>query len=534
MLRVPFSRRNLYNISDKIARLIGSIGDLYPLDRVSSYKLFYNIIKGSIEVYGGDLGKIKRMANQSWLLLFISIGLEIYILYHFGIQFITLIIAIIMIYLSPVFYTKLKEAEYLAKLKQEAQSFSILLYLNSTLGKSLVESFNDISKSTFFSALHKELELINKYILFNGDTFNEAIQRRIRLLKNHLISKIYSAAISSQFKGISTTLRSLELIKELLNSSKESFNSYVSRSLEITEIMFSIFLLLPIVTIGFQSFSMSGQNTVGNLDLLIIPLFFAPLLYLWISNVQPKMGTRVRMSKYQVIGIALSSFIFLLKLSLLYKFLIVMIIIQIILFPTFLDIINQEKVLSDFPILLREISDFSRLGYGIKLAIKRIDLNRNNFQRATIRFLENIRENINKGRGMTQTYVKNEQIDAFLEILEILDRKGIEGMTVIQELSDLSDSMISARQKLRRDLQSFNVLALITPVLLWFATTSIGSIAHISTGTLNIIDLAYSLTLTALYSKISRFSIVNPPVFIAVAITTIILSLIPGSLILGL
>ncbi|AWR99632.2 hypothetical protein DFR87_07960 [Metallosphaera hakonensis JCM 8857 = DSM 7519] len=409
----------------------------------------------------------------------------------------------------------------------EILPFAIILYLNTTLGRGLGDAFNDILQSSYFVELKKEFDAIRKYNLFLGESFMTAIQHRLKIIQGHAISMIYSIAISSQYTGVSISQRSIELLNRLMENMRESFTSYVARSSEIVEVMFSIFLLVPIIVIGFQGLS-GGNNTV----LLLVPLITSPALYLWISSSQPKLGHHIKISRVQAIALLGSFILLFIPLNILYRIVLEVIAIQIALYPSFSNQINQDKILRDLPKLLREISDYAKIGYSIRTSLERIDLRNVGLEKVTIKVINNIRKKIALGEEMRADDVSNDQIKLVFEILNILDKKGIEGVRVVQELSDLVESIILSRMKIQRELRTFTGLAIITPFLFWFATSSMSAISNFPTTTINLINLGYSLVLSALYSKIYRFSLLNPPLYIVVSIITLLLSFIPPGLIL--
>ncbi|BCS91802.1 membrane pilin protein UpsF [Metallosphaera javensis (ex Sakai et al. 2022)] len=527
MSRVRFEFKAISLRINKFLKLAGKFESIPFLSSIYPLNLFSKSIRENMEVYGGSISKLEEISKISFLIFLVSLPAITILILMLGIYFIPLLFISFLIYFLPIIYVITERTEYISRLNLELLSFSILMYLNASLGKGLHETFNDVSQSTFFVGFKREFEIVQRYILFHGVSFLDGIQRRIRNLKSGLIVKLYSVSISSQILGIAMGQRSLDLVNDLLNNVKETFNSYASKASEIVEVMFSLFLLVPLVTIGFQGLSRNNNNEV-----LLIPLLFAPLIYLWISISQPNMGIHIKIRKYQIIGLVSSLTILAFPVSILFRLGLLVLITQIILIPSYLDIRREEIILSDFPIVLREIGEFTKLGYGIRASIQKISFDGISLHRPTIKLFENIKKQIQMGENIYNNSIKNDQLKFILELLNILDRKGGEGVRVLQELGDMIYSISSTRSRLQRELTTFNALALITPVLFWFSTTSIESISNFSSSTLSLMNLGYSLTLALLYTRISKFTFINPLIYIIVTGLSILLSFVPPGLIL--
>ncbi|WP_054836023.1 hypothetical protein [Metallosphaera hakonensis] len=75
-----------------------------------------------------------------------------------------------------------------------------------------------------------------------------------------------------------------------------------------------------------------------------------------------------------------------------YRIVLEVIAIQIALYPSFSNQINQDKILRDLPKLLREISDYAKIGYSIRTSLERIDLRNVGLEKVTIKVINNIRK----------------------------------------------------------------------------------------------------------------------------------------------
>ncbi|MCH1770620.1 MULTISPECIES: membrane pilin protein UpsF [Metallosphaera] len=526
MSKVRFELKNITLRMGRFLEFLDRTRYFPLLSTIHPFNLFLRLIRQNIEVYGGSISRVENLSNRSFLIFLISLPLIGILVWHMGIYFVPLLIIPVLVYLLPVIYILASKMEYLSRLNLELLPFSILLYLNASLGKGLYETFNDVNQSSLFIAFRKEFEIIQRYGIFHGKSFLDGIQRRIKNLRTGLIVKLYSSSLSGQFLGVTMGQRSLEFINDLLGNIRESFNNYVSKASEIVEVIFSIFLLVPLVAIGFQ-----GLSSNNNGEILLIPLLFAPLIYLWISVSQPNMGIHVKIGKLQLVGLLLSTALLALPFNLLLRVGITFLATQLILFPSYLVIKRDESILADFPTILREIGDFTKLGYGIRASIQRINFDELGLHKPTVKFFDNVKKQIGMGNNIYFGSIQNEQVKFIVELLNILDRKGGEGVRVLQELSDMIYSITLSRTKLQRELSTFNILALITPVLFWFSTTSIETISGFSSSTLGLLNLGYSLTLSLLYTKLSKFTFLNPVVYVSVTLISILLSILPPGLI---
>ncbi|MEM1860585.1 MAG: hypothetical protein QW396_09180, partial [Metallosphaera sp.] len=267
MSKVRFELKNITLRMGRFLEFLDRTRYFPLLSTIHPFNLFLRLIRQNIEVYGGSISRVENLSNRSFLIFLISLPLIGILVWHMGIYFVPLLIIPVLVYLLPVIYILASKMEYLSRLNLELLPFSILLYLNASLGKGLYETFNDVNQSSLFIAFRKEFEIIQRYGIFHGKSFLDGIQRRIKNLRTGLIVKLYSSSLSGQFLGVTMGQRSLEFINDLLGNIRESFNNYVSKASEIVEVIFSIFLLVPLVAIGFQ-----GLSSNNNGEILLIPL----------------------------------------------------------------------------------------------------------------------------------------------------------------------------------------------------------------------------------------------------------------------
>jgi len=198
---------------------------------------------------------------------------------------------------------------------------------------------------------------------------------------------------------------------------------------------------------------------------------------------------------------------------------------QLILYPSYSEIKNSDKIFKDFLNILALVSDYTRLGRGIRQSLLNIDLD--NFSGPTFKFLMKLKSLIRESKPLSMAETGNTFLNQLLGVLDILDRKGSDSLMVIHETMNIISELHDSRRRLSSQLRSFSVLALLTPLLLWFTTTSLSFISSTPAGWINNLNLTYSLVIAAVYSKIYKFTLINPPLYLTVVLLSLTLSMIP-------
>jgi len=507
-------------------KLIGLINKIISnggfFAKVSVYRLFYKKIKTNSEISGQDLERIRYLSAVTpfWSIV-TCVGVFSTILLLKNLYISTLFVIPIIIYVYPLLISELKRAEYLKGLESEMFPFSILLYLNSLLGKGIGTVLSDVKSSNLFNNLKREVELVERDSLINGKSLSMTIKSRSRLLARHILADMYMKVITSEFTGVSLKERTRDIVKELSTSLSELYKDYVERATEITEVIFALFLLFPLTALGFQ-FLGNGNNIL----ILLLPLGLAPPIILWISIIQPNMGYRVKLKGWQWTALVCSTALLVIPISNLeYRVIGLVLVSQLILYPSYSEIKNSDKIFKDFLNILALVSDYTRLGRGIRQSLLNIDLD--NFSGPTFKFLMKLKSLIRESKPLSMAETGNTFLNQLLGVLDILDRKGSDSLMVIHETMNIISELHDSRRRLSSQLRSFSVLALLTPLLLWFTTTSLSFISSTPAGWINNLNLTYSLVIAAVYSKIYKFTLINPPLYLTVVLLSLTLSMIP-------
>ncbi|AOL16217.1 Flp pilus assembly protein TadC [Sulfolobus sp. A20] len=491
-------------------------------DKLSIIYLYYNKINQNILYYGDDINKTSKNYRKLLFLIPLITIISILISMKISIYFILINFINIFIYLYPIIITEVKKNEQKKAIEDELIVFLLFAYINSFLGKSLYKTFEEISNSVVFKGLKKEAALLVKEVEVLGKSSILAIESRARVHKNDSLGKVYSTYLAGENIGISLQERIRDLIEESLDNLKSSLESYVNRANDIVEILFMLYLVTPMVLLAFQFISSSI-----NLFMLLIPLFFSPGIYLMITLSQPNVGYNVALTtkeKLILLCLPLAIGLLLLRINLLYDIIIVYALFTIFTFFVYNRIKSSDDILHTMPNILSDIADYVKLGYGVRNSL--LKLNEKNLDTKTTKFIGKVKELVKRDLPLTRLNTNSWVLNAVLEFLDNLEKKGYADSFIFKEISILIGNYITLREKILRNLQLFNSLSIATPFLLYFAFDVLSKIK--SVGNLDPIVAIYSIVLGIIYAKLSRFTIFNFPLFLLLAISLSIIIFLGG------
>lgn len=128
---------------------------------------------------------------------------------------------------------------------------------------------------------------------------------------------------------------------------------------------------------------------------------------------------------------------------------------------------------------------------------------------------------IKKNEAMSNVKTNIWIVNAILELIENIDKKGFADTYTFKDLSLVLNNYISLRKKVLQNLRMFNILAIITPIIFYFALGVMTKIKAV--GNLDLIIVLYSIALSIMYAKISRFTIFNFPLLVLVLVNLILI-----------
>jgi len=484
--------------------------------KILACDIFQDKIKSYIEYTGDDFNDIRKKYIQ--LLMFSPIGVALILLMSFTISRFLLFSLIgygIIVYFFPVIYSWSKKEEYRKVTNLESPLISLVCYVNSLIDKSLITTMEDLSKLKHLKTPSIESQMLKKTINILNYSSYKSIQRRESLHRGDLMGKIYSAYMVSMDMGVSLKDRLREAMKEILSLYKEDYRNYVNKATELSEVIFSIFLLLPIVLIGFQfTFKVS-------LFELLLPLSFAPLIVFLISIMQPNSDYDINMNWKQFIPVILSFVVaLLLNVNLSIRFLIIVSGILVSVYLIYRQVRIANQLVKLLPDLLREVADYMKIGYSITGSLSKIRI------RDKFGVVENIvKKSVLEGE-VGEVKTPSKLFNNIIELFKIFNKSGT-SYNVLEELAGTLNEIMLVQDSMTKQLRLFDAMVILTPVMLWITFSILGNISSDSATLSGIVVLLYSVTTSFIFSKLSRFTLFYFPTILMGTLIPLILSFIP-------
>ncbi|MCY0849244.1 membrane pilin protein UpsF [Sulfuracidifex metallicus] len=484
--------------------------------------LFRKKLNEDMKITGNDINNYCKKFDKYLILSIITVAISLFLSFKVELIFLFTLILPLFIIFHPIILEKSKKEELIKEIEKEIPIFVTLLYIDSILGKSLYQCIESIKGSKILKGISKEAVLLEKSVKLNGISTSRAIVNRSRLHKRNILGSIYSDFIDAESIGVSLSLRARQSLEKVMNRLKENYSTYIQRSSDLSEILFSFFLLLPIMLISFQLAFNNGLNVTQ----LIAPLLVSPLFYFAITSFQPSSDYLIKFKLREFIPFFTLSIGFAIPLLVLgYPVYAVMLAMVFLSFPFYLQVRKADSLMEKLPSLLDRLSDYTRVGYSLRGSILRI--------------IESSSNDITKDYliSFVKTLDKKDEFicspswtfNAFLEALKRINILGFIDEKVFIEMSSTVQDILNMRNSMKRNLQLFTFISVLTPLILHFSLYSFSFLNFNSKFLLNIIGI-YVLTLEILYSKISRLTIFNFPLFLITTVTTLIVSFIPLSL----
>lgn len=487
---------------------------LYPdikyFERLSPCLIFNNKIKHYIEYYGDDINSVcNKYHNTVKIILGLILIILVLGVLKFNLLLFSAIPLSILAYIYPLMYTWSKKEEHKRIVNSEAPFIALIAYVDSLVDKGLQHTFKELSEIKELKVPKIELEFLQKMTTYMNKSFLKAVEKRSIIHKEDLLGKLYSNYLVALNLGITVRERLKDVLKEMLMDLRDSYKGYLEKSAELTELEFSIFLLLPIILIGF-----SFTFKVSIIELLLPLLFVPPLLFL-ISMVQPNSDYNIRYGKYIYILLAIPLVLLIPKLNLEYKIFALISILVIFSYFVYSELSLGRELESFLPILLKEVSEYLKIGYTIQNAVPKVKL-------PSKRITKVIEDAV---KDPLSVNTPSRLFNITFKLLFIIARTGYSS-TAIEELASSINEIIYSKNNLVRQLRLFDAMVVLTPVMLWMTFVMLGKITPSSIPSLSIIS-AYSIASSIIFSKISRFTILYFPTFLLMVLTLGILSVLP-------
>lgn len=465
--------------------------------------VFRDKILKNIELSGETLDNVCRLEKVSLALIISYLVFIVFISLLYNYLYLVFLTVEPILYSIPYIYSIVSAKEHLLRLNQEAPFFAIDLLLSSVVGRSIIKTLETASDIPLFKEIKKEVQQIRKYGVANGVSSISALEKRGIIISQTELGKLFIGYSSLAKVGLSLQQYVKDTTKSLISNLSESLNDYIEKLSQIVEAVFILYLMLPTVLIGF-SFTFTPNYSV----LLILLVLAVPIYYFIVSS-QPIEIYSIRSSLRDFIFIPVAFMTFVvLPLSLVDRLYISTLIILGSFVPKYLEVRQIEKSIIEIKQLLYKIRDNYTLGHSIKTMIMNT--------RASTPFLRKVLNEIKRGIMETgRIPVVNSPsplINFWIFALSQLDEFGGRNEEALGNLYEIYNSYMSMVDRAKAKLRMFEVLSLISPLILFYSISTLTSVSVQSTySLLYAFAYLYSVTLSILFTRASRFTVFHIP-----------------------
>lgn len=424
---------------------------------------------------------------------------------------------LVFIHLLPLTYAYSKSVEYDEAVDKVAIYIALSAYIMSLTGKDPISALRTMAeKGDNISKI--ELNVIESKMRLFGKSLTDAVRERVKLLRGTYLSELYSVYITTKELGLSMSSRLDMLVRDLISDMGVKSERRVFFLVDLSEAILTVFVLFPVMALSFSFLtSINSQfNVVGNYDfLMLIPLIIAPGLYFVVSqnsvapDVKPYLSFLEKMLIFSFFPLSLLIIVLGLDPSL-----IIILFGLLIAVPVYVKhYLVAEKVFNLQPALLSNLGDQMRLGYNV----------RESWRRAVAQ-LEEVERSVN--RVSSPEGIKEMP---FINDIWRLTQIAYEGSyyTVFDEMSRVADRIVNVYKTFQNRVRPLLAVALTAPAILIFT-------AHVLMGISDNVDLykvsffidLNLLVLTILFSKAYKGMPFYFPLFLAVGLESLLLSMV--------
>ena len=417
----------------------------------------------------------------------------------------SVMIAEAAVFLYPWLAAYAKAKEYESQVIDASLSISISAYVMSVLGKDLLTVLRALAERGNKVA-DVELRVLLTKIKVLGSSLRTAISERSNALPNVPLSYLYKLYVTAGELGISLPARLGDFVKELLANLSQTIENRINVLTELSEAVLSLYVLLPMLAMGLSI--LEGTQ----LQLLLVPLLLSPGLYFLVASysISPRMTYKLSVLDLAVTVLGLSGSLY---LSLILK----NVGAAILLFGTSVGLwfyimyyLPAERLFNYLPLLSTTIGDKVRLGHNFTDALSR--------SLEEVAMLDPIlRRAVRIYKSGALTFMND-----FVNTAELAYEGSLTG--VYDELSRIYSYIVATRRNYERKAVMFVVLAVISPVILFYELNTFSGIIGADKEAYGLVLGALSFALTVLFSKAYKGTIFYFPLYIAVGTETLILS----------
>ena len=474
-----------------------------------SEKVGYDLYSNKLVKVSRDLIPISEILIPALVVISIYFDITIGLILSLG--------ALAIIHLLPLTYAYSKSVEYDEVVDKGTIYIALSAYMMNLMGKDLVSALRTMAEKGD-NISKTELNVIESKMRLFGKSLTDAVRERVKLLKGTYLSELYSVYLTTKELGLSMSTRLDMFIRDLINDIGVKNERRVYFLVDLSEAILTLFVLFPIMALSFSFLTSinSRFNFVGNYDfLMLIPLMIAPGLYFVVSqnsvapDVKPHLSLLEKVLIFSFFPLSFLTVLFRLDPSL-----IIILFGLLVAVPVYVKhYFVAEKVFNLQPALLSSLGDQMRLGYNVWESWRR-----------AVTQLERVERSVNR-------ISSPEGIEEMPFVSDIwrLTQIAYEGSyyTVFDEMSRVTDRIVNIYKTFQNRVRPLLAVALTAPAILIFT-------AHVLMGISNDVDLykvsffinLNLLVLTILFSKAYKGMPFYFPLFLAVGLESLILSMI--------
>ena len=469
------------------------------IDRVSE-KIGYNL----------DSNRLIRMSRQAILtaeiLSPVPIVVSAYL--HYIIILLLSLGFLSFVHLLPLAYAYSRSKEYDLVVNKATIYIAMSAYVLTLTGKDLLTALRTMAQKGD-KVSQVESQVVETKMRLFGKSLTDAVKDRLNSLKGTYLSELYSLYLTTKELGLSIASRLESFMRDLINEIEAKEESRVSLLTELNEVVLIIFLMFPIMAIGF---SFLGTT---NYSLLMIPLLTAPGLYLMISENTIAPQVKLSLSWYEKALVAvfflLSALIVLLKLN--FSLVIILFGLLVALPIHTRHYAVAERIFMLQPALLSALGDQLKLGYNVRESWERV-----------VSYLERVDKSV---RRIASPEGAKEM--PFVSDTWRLAQIAYEGSyyAIYDEISRVANKLVSIYKTYQRKVRPLLALALLAPAFLLYTVHTFLSISSgVSGYELSLLIGLNLFALTALYSKAVKGTPFYFPLYLLIGLESLILSVL--------
>ena len=407
----------------------------------------------------------------------------------------------------PILQLSSRKGDRKRMIEDELAWFTLFASIMQSAGLSLYESFRRIIGKKVLPAMEREAMIIERNVRMLGMDQLAAIEEVARYHPSRKFSEFLYGYTAIMRTGGDLVSYLESRVKEYLEFLKFKMRRYAERSVDLGEVLISLFFILTSIIVSIVLVSPETSATIIHAyNYAIIPVVTV-VMYSVINTIQPKLRDKYMISHtipaiMVPLAVALALY---LKLE---PWLIATSFIMslaggygIQYYVQQREVIQMEHALTEF---LRDITEYRKVGLPVSRAIIAV-AERRSYNKPFNILINYIATALKMNRKLSEIHVPTKswlsRIVFFM--LGQIEETGGGTIKVMEELTNFVQEYNIARQEMRSTLRLYEALAYVAPVMLVMTTSLITSLTESFGGSLTITSLPVEVQSTIPVFKIS-------------------------------